>query len=198
MKQREDGVSAYHAPSRADWRAWLEQHHQQEKSVWLIIYRKESATPSVYYDEAVDEALCFGWVDSKPNKRDEESYFQFFSRRNPKSNWSRVNKQKVAALIEAGRMAEPGYEMVRLAQESGTWTALDEVENGVVPEDLQAALDQYEHAAQHFAEFPRSVKRGILEWIFNAKRNETRQKRIDETARLAKQNIRANQYRSKS
>ena len=198
MKQREDGVSTYHAPSRADWRAWLEQHHQQEKSVWLIIYRKESATPSVYYDEAVDEALCFGWVDSKPNKRDEESYFQFFSRRNPKSNWSRVNKQKVAALIEAGRMAEPGYKMVRLAQESGTWTALDEVENGVVPEDLQAALDQYEHAAQHFAEFPRSVKRGILEWIFNAKRNETRQKRIDETARLAKQNIRANQYRSKS
>ena len=198
MKQREDGVSTYHAPSRADWRVWLEQHHRQEKSVWLIIYRKESATPSVYYDEAVDEALCFGWVDSKPNKRDEESYFQFFSRRNPKSNWSRVNKQKVAALIEAGRMAEPGYEMVRLAQESGTWTALDEVENGVVPEDLQAALDQYEHAAQHFAKFPRSVKRGILEWIFNAKRNETRQKRIDETARLAKQNIRANQYRSKS
>ena len=190
MKQK-NGVVTYHAPSRADWRAWLEQHHQQEKSVWLIIYRKESATPSVYYDEA----LCFGWVDSKRNKRDEESYFQFFSRRNPKSNWSRVNKQKVATLIEAGRVAEPGYEMVRLAQESGTWTALDEVENLLVSEDLQAALDQYEHAAQHFVKFPRSVKRGILEWIFNAKRSETRQKRIEETARLADQNLRANQYR---
>ena len=95
-------------------------------------------------------------------------------------------------------MAEPGYETVRLAQESGTWTALDEVENGVIPDDLQAALDQYKHAAQHFANFPRSVKRGILEWIFNAKRNETRQKRIEETARLAEQNVRAHQYRNKS
>ncbi len=145
----------------------------------------------MYYDEA----LCFGWVDSKPNKRDARSYYQYFSKRNPASNWSRVNKDKVERLLKAGLMATPGLEMVRIAKESGTWTALDNVENLVIPQDLQAAFEKYPPAADNFDQFLSSVKRGTLEWIFNAKRPATRSKRLEETASLAQKNIRANQYR---
>ena len=90
-----NNIKTFHAKTRKNWRKWLEKNHESEKSVWLIIYKKESETPSIYYPEAVDEALCFGWIDSKPNKRDEHSYYQFFSKRNPKSNWSKVNKEKI-------------------------------------------------------------------------------------------------------
>lgn len=190
-----DGVSAFYAESRKAWRKWLEENHQTGKSVWLIIYKKESETPSVYYPEAVDEALCFGWVDSKPNKRDDQSYYQFFSKRNPKSNWSGLNKKKVNALLKAKLMAPAGLEMVRIAKENGTWNALDEVENLVVPEDLQQAFDENPAAFSFWEAFPPSTKRGILEWILNAKRHETRAKRIIETVEKAAQNIRANQWR---
>ncbi|MGB0525104.1 MAG: YdeI/OmpD-associated family protein [Flammeovirgaceae bacterium] len=195
--KRLDGVHTFHAKDREAWRSWLATNHASEKSVWLIIYKKESGTPSVYYDEAVDEALCFGWIDSKPNKRDEASFFQYFSKRNPKSNWSRVNKQKIARLLQEERMAEAGLQMVKQAKELGTWNALDEVENLIVPPDLQEAFSQYETAQANFETFPKSAKRSILEWIFNAKRTETRAKRIQETAELASKNIRANQYRKK-
>ncbi len=187
-------VTCYASNLKA-WREWLLTHHDQEKSVWLIIYHKDSKIPSVKYPEAVDEALCFGWIDSKPNKRDHESYYQFFSRRNAKSNWSRVNKEKVSRLLSANRLQPAGLEMIRLAKETGTWDALNNVENLIIPSDLSRELASYPNAATHFAAFPPSVRRGILEWIFNAKRPETRSKRIGETARLANDNIRANQYR---
>jgi uncharacterized protein YdeI (YjbR/CyaY-like superfamily) len=195
VKFRDDGLEIVFAENREAWRAWLQQHHQEDRSIWLVIYHKKSDQPSVTYDEAVDEALCFGWIDSKPNKRDEESYFQLFSRRNPNSNWSAVNKEKIQKLLSEGRMAEAGLQMIEIAKENGTWNALDEVEQLIIPTDLDEEFSLYEQAAQHFDAFPRSVKRGILEWIFNAKRSETRKKRIAETARLAEKNIRANQYR---
>lgn len=188
-------VQAVEVPSAQAWREWLEANHAVETSIWLVIYKKESAVPSVYYPEAVDEALCFGWIDSKPNKRDEKSYYQFFSKRNPKSNWSRVNKEKIERLMQAGKMAPAGLEMVRKAKETGTWTALEAVENLEVPEDLQEAFDQNPNSEKHWNDFPKSVKRGILEWILTAKRTETRAKRIQETASKAALNIRANQYR---
>jgi uncharacterized protein YdeI (YjbR/CyaY-like superfamily) len=100
--EKHKGIHTFHAKTRDEWRQWLMKNHQSEKSVWLIIYRKESNTPSVYYPEAVDEALCFGWIDSTPNKRDDVSYYQFFAKRNPKSNWSKVNKEKVDQLIAQG------------------------------------------------------------------------------------------------
>ncbi|MGB3850819.1 MAG: YdeI/OmpD-associated family protein [Tunicatimonas sp.] len=193
--RRADGVSTFHAQDGTAWRQWLEENHAQAASLWLIIYRKGSDTPSVYYDEAVDEALCFGWIDSKPNKRDYESYYQFFSRRNPKSNWSRVNKNKVEKLMAEHRMAPAGLEMVEVAQQSGTWTALDDVENLVIPPDLQAAFEENKNASNHWNNFPPSSQRGILEWIFNAKRPATRQQRIDETVTMAAQGLRANHYR---
>lgn len=190
-----DGIKTFYAPDRAAWRQWLADNHASEKSVWLIIYKKDSGTPSIYYDKAVDEALCFGWVDSKVNKGNNEYYFQFFARRNPKSNWSAVNKAKVERLIAEGLMTDAGMTMIELAKASGTWTALDDVENGILPAELQQAFDANATAKLHWDNFPRSVKRGILEWISNAKRPETKQKRIEETVTLAAQNIRANQYR---
>lgn len=190
-----NGIQTFHAKTRKEWRKWLEKNHQSEKSVWLIIYKKESDTQSVYYPEAVDEALCFGWIDSKPNKRDEHSYYQFFSRRNPKSNWSQVNKEKVAKLLEQGLMHSSGLEMIEIAKQNGTWTALDEIENITIPDDLKNLFSNNKTAFKNWENFPRSSKRGILEWIMNAKKPETRQKRIEETVSLAEKDIRANHYR---
>lgn len=190
-----NNVKTFHAKTRKEWRKWLEKNHQSETSIWLIIYKKGSKTPSVYYPEAVDEALCFGWIDSKPNKRDENSYYQFFAKRNPKSNWSKVNKEKVKKLIEQGFMHSSGLKMIDIAKQNGAWTALDDVENITIPDDLNALFLKNKTAYKNWEKFPRSSKRGILEWIMNAKKTETRQKRIEETVRLAANNIKANHYR---
>lgn len=190
-----DGIKTFYAKSRKEWRDWLEKNHEIEKSIWLIIYRKESEISSVYYTEAVDEALCFGWIDSKPNKRDDKSYYQFFSKRNKKSKWSKINKAKVSKLIKAGLMHPSGLKMIEVAKKSGTWNALDEVENLTIPEDLQTYFEKNSIAFQNWNNFPPSSKRGILEWILNAKKPETRKKRIEETVRLASENKRANHFR---
>ncbi len=192
-----NNIKTFHATSQKEWRKWLQKNHATEKSVWLIIYKKESGVKSVYYPEAVDEALCFGWIDSKPNKRDAESYYQFFSVRNPKSNWSKVNKAKVERLLIAGQMTEAGQKMIDLAKQNGTWSALDEVEEAVLPADLQKLFDKSKTAFKNWSAFPPSARKGILQWILGAKTNETRQKRIDETVALAAKNVRANQYKPK-
>ena len=176
-----------------EWRAWLESNFQGDEGIWLVLYKKSSPNHNMSYEEARNEALCFGWIDSKPNRRDEESWYQYFAKRNPKSNWSKVNKNVVAELLKADRMAAPGIEMVELAKRVGTWDALNDVDNLVVPNDLQALFDKHPQAWAHWQNFPPSAKRGILEWIFTAKRSTTRSNRIEKTVSLAKKNIRANQ-----
>jgi len=190
-----NGIATFYAASRQDWRNWLEKNAENEISVWLIIHKKASPHPSIYYPEAVDEALCFGWIDSKANTRDEFTYYQFFSKRKPKSNWSKVNKIKVAQLIELGLMRPLGLKMIEHAKSIGTWDAINEVEEIRVPDEMQKLFDQQPIAFQHWNLFSRSVKRGNLEWILNAKRPETRTKRIVETVSLAAENKKANQYR---
>lgn len=190
--------NTFHADSKTSFRNWLIENHDKEQNVWLIIYKKDSGTPSITYDQAVDEALCFGWVDSSIKKRDDDSFFQYFARRNPKSNWSRVNKLKVEKLISEGLMSDAGMKMIELAKQTGTWNALDEVENLISPADLQAELDKNPLAQEYFSLFPRSVKRGILEWLLNAKQPETRLKRINEIVSKAELNERANQYVKKN
>jgi uncharacterized protein YdeI (YjbR/CyaY-like superfamily) len=189
-----DGIETFYAKNRAAWRAWLLKHHETAKAIWLIIYKKDSATPSVYYPEAVDEALCFGWIDSKPNKRNAESYYQYFTKRNPKSNWSNVNKVKVAALIKAGLIHKSGMATIELAKKTGTWTALDKVTNLVLPEAMKQLLNKNKKAFTYWETFPTSTKKGILEWIYSAKQESTQLKRIEETIALATENKRANQY----
>lgn len=163
--------------------------------MWLISYKKATGKPRFEYDDAVEEALCFGWVDSKPAKLDDERSMLWFAPRKPRTNWSKPNKDRVERLIAAGLMTPAGLTKVEAAKADGSWTALDGVEQLEMPTDLTAALDQYPNARRNFEAFPRSVKRGILEWILNAKKPETRAKRIEETARLAEDNQRANQWR---
>ncbi|MBK7805947.1 MAG: YdeI/OmpD-associated family protein [Saprospiraceae bacterium] len=182
----------YYAEDSLSWRKWLEDHGENTSSVFLLIYKKNCGVPSITYDEAVNVALCFGWVDSKINKRDEISWYQYFAKRNPKSNWSRINKLKVEQLIANGLMSKNGLEMVRLAKELGTWSALDDVENLIMPEEMKTMMNHNTAALQNWEKFPRSVKRGILEWIYNAKKMETKMERIEKTVLLAAENKRAN------
>ena len=179
----------------ADWRAWLQKNHMSKQAVWLVYYNKKSGIESISWSEAVDQALCFGWIDSKPNKRDEQSYYQFFAKRNPKSNWSKVNKDKVAKLLEGNKISKAGLKIIEIAKKNGAWNALDEVDKLTMPSDLKLKFDTNAKAFLNWESFPRSSRRGILEWILNAKRPETRQKRIDETVALAEKNIKANHYR---
>ncbi len=192
-----EGKPTFYASSRKDWRKWLAANCESEDAVWLIIYKKDSDIDSVYYSEAVDEALCFGWIDSKPNKRDDKSYYQYFSKRKNKSNWSKVNKNKVKELLAKNLMAKRGLKMIEIAKANGTWNALDKVDALIEPDDLLEEFSSNEKAFANWKNFPPSTRRGILEWIFNAKRATTRSKRINETVSLAEQNIRANQFRKK-
>lgn len=187
--------NSIHPKSRADWRKWLKKNHTQIEGVWVITFKKSSGKPHVSYEDIVEEALCFGWIDSKGNKLDEERTMLWCAPRKAKSNWSRPNKIRVEKLLAAGLMQPAGLAKIEAAQQSGTWTALDQVENLEVPADLESSLKANKDAKTYFDAFPRSVKRAILEWIMNAKKPETRAKRVAETAELAAKNIRANQWR---
>jgi uncharacterized protein YdeI (YjbR/CyaY-like superfamily) len=187
--------NAIHPLTRAAWREWLAANHALVDGVWLISYKKATGKPALTYDEAVEEALCFGWVDSKPAKLDDERAMLYFAPRKGRSGWSRPNKERVERLIAAGLIAPAGQAKIDAAIADGSWTMLDAVENLETPPDLAAALDSYPAARANFEAFPRSARRGILEWIVQAKTPATRAKRIDETARLAQDNIRANQWR---
>jgi uncharacterized protein YdeI (YjbR/CyaY-like superfamily) len=184
-----------HPKTCAEWRAWLSKNHTRDEGVWLITYKKNTGKPRVDYDEAVEEALCFGWVDSKPNKLDDERSMLYFAPRKGGTGWSKPNKERVERLIAAGLMMPAGLAKVDAAKKDGTWSALDAVEALEVPDDLAKALAALPNANAYWEAFPRSVKRGILEWILNAKKPETRAKRVEETARLANDNKRANQWR---
>lgn len=190
-----NGTKTFHAKKRKNWRNWLEKNHRSETAVWLIIYHKGSDTESVYYDEAVEEAICFGWIDSIAHKRDEHSKYQFFAQRKPKSNWSKANRERAEKMIAVGLMKPAGQAMIDMAKKTGTWEALVDVQNSVIPDDLQQLLNKKKVALNNFLSFPPSSKRIILEWILNAKKPETRQKRIEETVALAEKNIKANHYR---
>ena len=180
-----DKVAVFYPKSVAAWRKWLEKNHLSATAVWVVFYSKKSGKKTVTWSEAVDVALCFGWIDSKKIKIDEETAHQFFSRRKPKSTWSKINKQKVANLLAAGLMEKAGLEAIELAQQNGSWTMLDEVEELVVPEDLEKALNENEGAKEYFLGLSKSVRKAMLQWLVLAKRPETRQKRINEIAEEA-------------
>jgi uncharacterized protein YdeI (YjbR/CyaY-like superfamily) len=181
--------------SRAEWRAWLEQNHIQPEGIWLVTFKKHVGDKYVSWDEVVEEALCFGWIDSLPRRLDEDRTMLWLAPRKPGSGWSTVNKERIERLIAAGLMMPPGLEKIDAAKRDGTWASLDGAGALEIPDDLSVAFDDYTDARQNFEGFPPSARRGILEWIGNAKRPETRSKRIEETARLAQDNIRANQWR---
>ena len=173
---------------RAEWRAWLQDNGETAGDVWLVIQRAGSPTPGIGQNDAIDEALCFGWIDSTARRRDTESWYQRFSPRNPRSTWSDVNRRRVEVLSAQGLLTPRGQAAVDYAKQIGTWLMLADAQNGVVPLDLRAQLDAVETAAIGFDAYSRSKKRGILEWIASAKRPGTRQRRITRTIEAAARN----------
>jgi uncharacterized protein YdeI (YjbR/CyaY-like superfamily) len=179
------------------WREWLQTHHAEKQSIWLIYHKKQSATPSLTWSQAVDEALCFGWIDSRAQPLDGERHRQFFSRRKPGSGWSKINKAKVERLTAAGLMTPAGFASIETAKQNGAWTLLDDVEELRLPADLAQPLQAQPLAASYFASLSRSDKRTILQWLVLAKRPATRQKRIAEIVALAAQQLKPAQFRSR-
>lgn len=181
-----------HPKTRAEWRRWLERNHARSPGVWFVSYKKTTGKPRVEYGEAVEEGLCFGWVDSKASSLDEERTMMMFTPRNPKSGWSKTNKDRVERLIKEGRMAQAGLDAIAVAKKNGSWTALDAIEALEIPPDLAKAFAKNKKARSNYETFPPSSKKMILSWIASAKRPETREKRVAETVRLAAKNLRAN------
>jgi uncharacterized protein YdeI (YjbR/CyaY-like superfamily) len=185
-----------YAPKNAqDWYNWLAKNGGKETCVWLILYNKDSAKYNLTWSEAVDEALCHGWIDSVANKRDGESRYQYFTPRKPKSNWSAINKDKIERLMKAKKMAPAGLAMVDLAKKTGTWTALEKVDALELPNEMKQLFSKNKIAFTNWEAFPKSVKKGILEWIYAAKKEETKMARITDTVEKAALNERANSWK---
>lgn len=179
--------------SRAELRAWLAANHDRSGSIWLASYKKHSNW-YLPYDAIVEEVLCFGWIDSQPRKLDADRSLLRLSPRKPGSGWSQVNKTRIERLLAEHLMTPAGLACIERAKADGSWQALDEAHAGTVPDDLAAAFAGHPGAAERFAGIPPSTRRAILEWITSARRVETRAARVEETARLAAQGIRANQW----
>ena len=179
---------------RATWRAWLVANHATSRGVNLVAWRASTGRPRLDYGEAVEEALCVGWVDSTARRLDEDRSTIWMGPRRPRSGWSRSNKERVERLVAAGLMLPAGLAAIEEAKRRGTWALFDAVEDLVVPDDLAAAFEEHPPSREHWDAFSRSARRALLGWIVQAKRPETRARRIDETARLAARNEKANEW----
>lgn len=186
-----------HAESVAEWRSWLEANHDRPTGVFLVSWKAATGRPRMTYEESVEEALAFGWVDSKASVLDEERSMLWFAPRRRGSGWSRSNKERVERLERDGRMTDAGRAVIARAQADGSLTLLDDVENLVVPDDLVDALARHPGAREQWDAFPRSARRGILEWIVQARTAGTRERRVAEAAERAAKGERANQWSRK-
>jgi uncharacterized protein YdeI (YjbR/CyaY-like superfamily) len=184
MTMRAEEGERFHPESRAEWRAWLAGHHDRSDEVWLVLWRQRSGRTGLTYEEAVLEALCFGWIDGKSAGLDDDRTMLRFSPRKRGSGWARSNKLRVERLLAEGLMTEAGLALIEEAKRDGSWARLDAVEDLVVPDDLAAALASRPGARENWDGFPRSVRRAALLSIVEAKRPETRARRVAETARL--------------
>ncbi|RIV17920.1 hypothetical protein DYU11_29865 [Fibrisoma montanum] len=176
----QQAINSFAPTSRQHWRAWLQEHHQTAQAVWLIYPKKKAPTVGVNYAEAVEEALCFGWIDSRAQPIDDYHYRQFFSPRKPTSGWSKVNKARIERLTKAGLMTPTGLVCVERAQQNGSWLLLDDIEALVIPADLEDAFGQKPNAKAFFCGLSRSDQRTLLLWLVLAKRTQTRQNRLAE------------------
>jgi uncharacterized protein YdeI (YjbR/CyaY-like superfamily) len=183
MEKKE--IETFCPTNRREWRQWLEENHCSKQAVWLVHYKKKSGRPTISWSEAVDEALCFGWIDSVRKTLDNETFIQFFSKRKPNGTWSKVNKEKIRQLIESGLMTQAGHESIETAKQNGSWTVLDEVEELIIPQALEDELKNYPGAFEFFLSLSKSVRKAMLQWLVLAKQPETRQKRIKEIAQSA-------------
>lgn len=179
-------------PRDVEWREWLFiNYNQHPKGVNLVMYKLETKIPSMRWEEAVRVALCFGWIDSTVKSLGDGKRVQYFCPRNPKSTWSALNKRYIAELEPLGLIHEAGYKMIRMAKKTGTWSAMDKVDNMVIPPNLKEAFDRNPLAYKNYNSFAPGYRKSYLSWLYQAKRPETQIKRINEIIRLCNSNIKS-------
>ena len=171
-----------------EWRNWLSENHDKSEGIYLILYKVENTEPSMRWEEAVKVALCFGWIDSTVKSLGDGKRQQYFCPRKPKSVWSALNKKYIEELSAENLIHESGFKSINVAKENGSWTALDDVENLVIPEDLQIAFNTNTIAFTNYQNFAPSYRKSYLYWLNQAKREATRQKRITEIIQLCEAN----------
>ncbi len=194
MAKAVDKTNRYYAKDRKTWRKWLEKNHKSSTGVWLIYYKIGSGKSRVAYADAVEEALCFGWIDATINTVDEHSFMQLFTPRKPKSGWSKLNKERVARLAEEGLMTEAGMEKIEAAKKHGTWEKLDGIESFVVPPELQKAFSANKKAKAYFETLSKTNKKYILHYTSNVKDPVKKAARIKEIIDAANEGRMADRY----
>ncbi|TCD23434.1 hypothetical protein EZ456_17680 [Pedobacter psychrodurus] len=194
MENKVKDIETFCPGSIIEWRNWLAAHHDLKSSVWLIYGKKGSGLPSITWSEAVDEALCFGWIDSIKKPIDGKTFMQFFCKRKPKSVWSKINKEKVKRLLAQELIAKAGLEAIKRAKQNGSWRTLDAAETLKIPRDLAAEFKNRKDAKIFFLSLSKSVKKSILQWIVLAKKPETRQNRILELIKSSSENVLPKQF----
>lgn len=177
--------------NRQEWRQWLQENHQSKPSIWLVQYKVKSGRPTISWSEAVDEALCFGWIDSTRKTLDQDTFIQFFCPRKPRSIWSKINKAKIERLIEEGLMAPAGLAIVEIAKKNGYWSILDEVEELIIPADLEKAFAEVPGSKDYFLSLSKSTRKIWLSHLVMAKQAATREKRIGEILELVGQELKS-------
>jgi uncharacterized protein YdeI (YjbR/CyaY-like superfamily) len=178
--------------SRKEWRNWLEKNHDDVSEIWVEYYKKHTGKSRIPYDDAVEEAICFGWIDSTVKRIDDEKYMQKFTPRKEKSKWSALNRQRAEKMIKERRMTDAGLSKIKEAKKRGTWKSKDyDIDVAKPPSDLIKALKANKTAYDNFKKFSPTIKKMYIGWIVSAKRNETRKKRITEAVKLAKKNIKS-------
>lgn len=175
------------------WRVWLHDNHKTSSGIYLIFYKIDHPQRSMRWEEAVKVALCYGWIDSTVKSLGGGKRRQYFCPRNPKSTWSALNKKYILELEAQDLIHESGWEMIKLAKESGTWSIYDEVEKGIIPKDLRQAFDAHPLALENYINFSESYQKSYLRWLVNAKREDTRRKRIEQIIALCKANQKSRQ-----
>jgi uncharacterized protein YdeI (YjbR/CyaY-like superfamily) len=181
----------FHAETRAEWRSWLAANHDSARGVWLCSWKRTTGRPSCPYPDAVEEAICFGWIDATVNGLDDDRALQLMTPRKPKSSWTRLNRRRVAEMETAGLMADAGRRAVAVAQQNGWWTIYDPVEDLVEPPELATALDAAPMARAQWDAFPPSARKQMLWWVVSAARDDTRQRRVLEIVTRAASGERA-------
>jgi len=187
-------IDSFCPKDKEEWRQWLEKNHETKNAVWLVSFKKSSPNHNLSWGEAVDVALCYGWIDSVKKTIDNERYQQYYSKRKPTSTWSRVNKVKVAQFEKEGLMTSAAMKTIEVAKKNGMWTMLDSVEDLIIPDDLEDSLQKHPTSKDYFLSLSKSMKKQLLYWVVSAKRPETRSKRIEEIASNASKGQKPKQF----
>jgi len=191
VRSRVKNTEERHMTSRHDWRAWLQENHDTKKEVWLTFYKKHTRKPNISYDEAVEEALCFGWIDSIIKKIDDEKFVRKFTPRKPGSKWSESNKKRASKMINEGKMTEAGMALISQAKERGIWQEKSQPERDfTIPRYVETALKSNEKALENFNKLAKSYKKQYIGWVDSAKKEETRKRRLAEVINLLERNKR--------